>query len=326
MSESEFPIIEPDLQIEFYYRLQIINKQYLYYALSETIKRLDLSTIDRQLSEYVAPQLLKKVASYGLRGELFFPVPYVIESNPSLLGYYRLLFGISQKAFYNKGPFGAFKGLEEKGSVSPKIKPKIEDLCRSLIGTSQLLVDAVDNLSLSIVRDLQILTIGPQLRGGANTDIGAFATSTIFNLIKEIVSPYTKNVTSRTITIQNDSRRVVTIIFSSDPDISIMEMLDTGSRPLVSVEIKGGRDASNIHNRLGEAEKSHQKAKNNGFFEFWTIIGVDLDYTSAKKESPTTSRFFHFDRIQDPKTEEYRLFRDILSSLLSIQTNYKKEI
>lgn len=323
MIDSKFPILEPNLQIEFYFRLQIINQQYLSNALGETIKELDIFQIDKQLSEFVEPKYLKKVASFGLRGEIFFPVPYIIESNPKLLGYYRLLLGISQKAFYNKGPFGSFKGLEERGIISAKAKPCVSDLCYSLIGTSQIMVATLDNLSLSIVRDLQLLTIGPQLRGGANTDIGAFAADTIFELIKEIVYPYAIKVTNKEITIKNDSNRIVKLIFASDPDIKILETLGTGSRSLVSIEIKGGRDASNIHNRLGEAEKSHRKAKENGFFEFWTIIGVDLDYAPAKTESPTTSRFFNFDRIQDPKTEEYQLFRDLLSSLLSIQIDKK---
>ena len=319
MSDSKFPVLEPNLQIEFYFRLQIINQQYLSHALGETIKELDILQIDRQLSEFVEPIYIKKVASFGLRGEIFFPVPYIIESNPKLLGYYRLLLGISQKAFYNKGPFGLFKGLEERGIISARAKTYVPDLCFSLIGTSQLMVSALDNLSLSIVRDLQLLTIGPQLRGSVNTDIGAFAADTIFELIKEIVYPYAINVTKKEITIKNDSNRIVKLIFASDPDIRILETLATGSRSLVSIEIKGGRDASNIHNRLGEAEKSHRKAKENGFFEFWTITGVDLDYASAKTESPTTSRFFSFDHIQDPKTEEYQLFRELLSSLLSIQ-------
>ena len=32
-------------------------------------------------------------------------------------------------------------------------------------------------------------------------------------------------------------------------------------RPLVAIEVKAGTDASNIHNRIGEAEKSHLKAR-----------------------------------------------------------------
>jgi hypothetical protein len=88
----------------------------------------------------------------------------------------------------------------------------------------------------------------------------------------------------------------------------------------VSIEVKGGTDISNIHNRLGEAEKSHQKARNRGFFEFWTIVRCDVDPAMAARESPTTSRFFHLDRISDQKAPEHREFRDLLGSLLGIQT------
>jgi hypothetical protein len=70
----------------------------------------------------------------------------------------------------------------------------------------------------------------------------------------------------------NDSGRKITIAFSSDPDISISEQALNRQHPLVSIEIKGGTDYSNIHNRLGEAEKSHQNAKSSGFHQFWTIL------------------------------------------------------
>ena len=82
-----------------------------------------------------------------------------------------------------------------------------------------------------------------------------------------------------------------------------------------------GTDASNIHNRIGEAEKSHQKARSRGFREFWTIIRVDVDEVTARRESPTTSHFFHLDRISDRSTAEHQRFRDLLSSLVGIQTS-----
>jgi len=41
---------------------------------------------------------------------------------------------------------------------------------------------------------------------------------------------------------------------------------------IVAIEVKGGTDVSNAHNRAGEAEKSHTKAKGKGFRDFWTII------------------------------------------------------
>ncbi len=126
MKQPLLPVLNPDLQIAFHYKLKSINDQYLHQALSDTVKRLKIPDIDKQLAEYVNHESIKKVASYGLRGELFFPVPCIMESNPKLLGYYRLLYGISQKEFYNKGPFGAFKRLEEQGIITQKIKPLIE--------------------------------------------------------------------------------------------------------------------------------------------------------------------------------------------------------
>lgn len=315
----DFPALEPNLQISFYYRMQAVRDLYLNEALKKTIKVLDIKKVDSQLSEYVEQKYLRRVASFGLRGEIFFPVPFVIETNPFLLGYYRLLFGLSQKEFYNKGPFGKFKKLEELGEVPDKLKPIITALCNSLIKTAQMLVEGVDEVSLQIVHELQLLTIGPQLRGSENTRLGQEATRDVFALIKEIVSPYIKEKTKRTIIIENDSGRTVLIEFLSDPDIRITEKLETQMRPKVSIEIKGGTDASNIHNRLGEAEKSHQKARNRGFFEFWTIIRVNVDQTLAKRESPTTSQFFHLDLITDPDTQEYKKFKEILSSLIGIK-------
>jgi hypothetical protein len=319
MKQPLLPVLEPDLQIAFYHKLKSINDQYLYQALSDTIKNLSIPNIDKQLADYVDHESIKKVASYGLRGELFFPVPCIMESNPKLLGYYRLLLGISQKEFYNKGPFGAFKRLEEKGIISQKIRSQIEPLCISLIGTAEIMIDEIDDLSLTTIRDLQILTLGPQLRGGLNTEFGKNATDKIFKLLKSLVSPYLKSETDRALIIENDSNRIVTIEFSSDPDISIIEKIGSTNRPLVSIEIKSGKDKSNIHNRIGEAEKSHQKAKGKNFIEFWTMVRVDLDYAHAKRESPTTTRFFNIDQNQNPQNEEYQLFRDLLSSLLSIR-------
>ena len=89
MSDStlEIPVLEPNMQVDFYYRLKSLNELYLFYALSKTVAQLDLQIIDKQLHDYVDQKSLKKVASFGLRGEIFFPIPYTIENNPNLLGY-----------------------------------------------------------------------------------------------------------------------------------------------------------------------------------------------------------------------------------------------
>lgn len=112
---------------------------------------------------------------------------------------------------------------------------------------------------------------------------------------------------------------MVMIEFFNDPDVRIIEQLTTTTRPLVSIEIRGGTDRSNIHNRLGEAEKSHQKAKDRGFFQFWTIIRCEVDPVIARQESPTTTYFSNLDRIKDPATEEHRAFRELLGALVGIQ-------
>jgi hypothetical protein len=319
-SHNSLPALKPDLQISFYYRLQALQDLYLHNALKRTIEGMDIETLDDQLVQYVKPEYLKRIASFGLRGELFFAVPCIIEANPYLLGYYRLLLGISGKQFYDQGPFGRFKRFEVKGDLPDRLRSDISALCSSLVQTAQVLVDNIDDLTLSVIRDLQLLTLGAQLRGSRNTRIGQDAAQEVFELIHSIAEPYVKERTDRTIRIENDSHRLVLIVFSNDPDVRITEQLPSSTRPIVSIEIKGGKDASNIHNRLGEAEKSHVKASKRGFFEFWTIVRVDIDPSVAKAASPTTSRVFHLDRICDPETPEHKEFRETFCSLIGIQT------
>ena len=64
-------------------------------------------------------------------------------------------------------------------------------------------------------------------------------------------------------------------------------------RNVVAIEVKSGTDVSNIHNRIGEAEKSHQKARQRSFTECWTVVNVGrLDMAKARSESPSTDRFY----------------------------------
>ena len=323
--EVPLPVLRPDLQISFHYRLQSFRGLYLSDALGITVNRLNLDTVNRELDRYVAKAAVKKVAASGLRGERFFAVPSMIHANPYLVGYYRLLLGFSQKEFYNKGPFGGFKKPEEAGQVSLAAHPRVTGLCRSLIGSAELLVDGLDQLSLDAVHDLQLLTLGPQLRGSRNTKLGREADRQVYDLVKSAVEPYLKASTNRSLTISNDSGRIVQIDFASDPDIRIVQELASGERPLVAIEVKGGTDKSNVHNRLGEAEKSHQKAKARGFFEFWTILRLDVDASRATQESPTTTHFFHLDRIRTPSTREAKQFQELLSSLIGISSGRRRK-
>lgn len=96
-------------------------------------------------------------------------------------------------------------------------------------------------------------------------------------------------------------------------------MSQNSYRNIVSIEIKGGRDFSNIHNRLGEAEKSHQKAKNLGYVECWTIVNVDnIDFNKAREESPSTNRFYRISKLESGKGKEFEDFRNRIISLTGI--------
>jgi hypothetical protein len=308
---------DADLQISFYFRLKEIKTRYLQSALFSTIERLSVSDIDVDLKKRADPKVLNKLARFGIRAEVFLPVTTILQENPRLVGYYRLLYGISQKEFYKA--HGRIRRLEEGSGKRSYSEKEISDVVDLLFPIGEALVRGIDTVSQDIAHELQLLTLGPQLRGGRNTELGKAATARTFALIKEIVRGSIEKETENAISIINSAGRTVLIQFSSDPDIAITERLNSGDRKLVSIEIKGGTDYSNAHNRLGEAEKSHQKARQDGFFEFWTIVRVDLDPIIAKKESPTTSHFFNLDKIEEISTEDAKIFRDLLSSILSIK-------
>ena len=314
-----FPTLKPDVQIDFYRRLQGLKNSYLHEALKATVGQTDLALLDKELRQHAPSNSLRKIASFGLRGELFFPVPCLLQKRPSLLGYYRLLYGFSQKEFYRHGALGPFKRMEERNELTESTKPQIVKLCKSLAKAGRVFVENLEDLSIQTVRDLQMMTLGAQLRGSRNTRLGKTATAEVFGLIEGLVGPYIESKTPQALELSNDSGRKVSVLFSSDPDIAITEELPTGVRSLVSIEIKGGTDVSNIHNRIGEAEKSHQKARHQGFFELWTILGADVDPETASSESPTTTRFYALSKLRDEASTEHKDFRDQLHSAIGIK-------
>jgi hypothetical protein len=201
-AQMEFPVLKPTGQINFYSRLQAVKKRYLHEALKETIAAatFDLRALDEELASFVEPAHLKQLASFHLRGEAFFAVPYLLVHNPFLLGYYRLLYGFSCKAFYEQGPFKRFQRLENDGLVESRIEPQIPSLCRTLCATGSLLVELIEDVSLATVNELQILTLGAQFRGSGNVKVGQNATDSFFSFLKDLLSPYNPQVKGRQLT------------------------------------------------------------------------------------------------------------------------------
>jgi len=240
-----------------------------------------------------------------------------------LLAYYRLLLGYSKKEFYTKATgAGVFVRMEEDGIISPAVASDLEEFCKALIMASCELVEGIgpERLSRNLLDDLTLLTLGPQLRGGMNNRIGIAATAKVFEVIHAIVSHAAISADSTKIIITNAAGRDVFIEFASDPDIIIREeMAGVTVRRIVAIEVKGGKDYSNIHNRIGEAEKSHQKAKGAGYKECWTIINVEnLDMTKAKKESPTTDTFYTISALLSGTGASFENFRSQIISLCGI--------
>jgi len=317
---SDFPILSPALQLGFYERLERAQRELLLPALLEEVGQLDIGRLDKQLLEFAGGERLSFVARRGLRGELVFPIPYVLSSKPTLIGYYRLLLGFSQKEFY-KGPFSRFKKMENDGVLTEATGDLLKPLCESLIESSWILVNGLPDLSQDTLKSLTLLTLGPQFRGSRNVNLGIEAIRTVFALTKAIVSDRIKDEGPAYLEVTSAAGRVYRIEFAPDPDIAIRQVLEDGSyRNRIAIEVKGGTDFSNIRNRLGEAEKSHQKAKGDNFTQFWTVVNVAANIESSvwKQETPTTNELFYLEQITDVRSNEYARFREYLVSELGI--------
>lgn len=316
-------IPSPELQIDFSVSLAQIRGLYLQEALSETVRQMAISQIDRELAEMVPEKSLSSLASHGLRGELLFAVPSVLTANPRLLGYYRLLLGFSQKEFYSsRFNVTCFRGMEFKGRINKIAAPLVLDLCRALIASACGLLDGIGAVRISreLLDDLTLLTLGPQLRGGANVIRGARSIQVVFRVIHDIVEPFIVDSGLTHITIENAAKRRVLIEFAPDPDIIIRDEMTKGNyRNIIAIEVKGGTDFSNIHNRIGEAEKSHQKARKLGYTECWTVVNVDrIDVTMARQESPSTNRFYRLSQLESRQGAEFEDFRNRLVAMIGI--------
>lgn len=315
----------PDGQIEFAIALASLRGLYLQDALLRTVKNLLIPDIDKELAAHVPSHSLSILAAHGFRGEMVFPVPVVLQANPRLLGYYRLLYGYSQKEFYSTANgLGRFKSMEERGTIRKDIAAEVGTLATALCEAGALLVEGIGmaKISASLLDDLTLLTLGPQLRGGANVRKGAAGIRTVFNAIHKIVADAVTAVSGSRMEIRNATGRTVLIEFAADPDIIIREEMRPGIyRQIIAIEVKAGSDFSNIHNRIGETEKSHQKAKGTGYAECWTVVNVDkIDMAMARRESPSTNRFYRISDLVSGRGNDYQDFRDRVVSLTGIMS------
>ena len=277
-------------------------------ALGEALADIEPNLLKRELSIFIPTDAQRALAAAGIRDEHVFPTPAILERKPTLLGYYRLLLGVPQKTFYRAD--SRFKSMESRGALNENQKKGLPLLCKALSGgLAELVRQMSPGITQRDVAELPLLTLGAQFQGSNNNTIGK----------REIVKNHITYEQQGKITIKNSAGRTVVIALAADPDVRIQEEFSGKLQNKVAIEIKGGTDKSNAHNRAGEAEKSHQKARGEGFRDFWTIIakkGLDID--KLKKESPTTNSWFDAAQVLGREGEDWEEFRNRIAGQVGI--------
>lgn len=263
-------------------------------ALMPVLGQVDPDLVAAEMKRHSPRSARKVLAASGIRDEFVFATPCVLEAGPSLLGYYRLLLGVSQKAFYtSETGLHRYKRMETHDLLKHEWIAELPDLCSAL---NEQLAELVNQLSPQVtqqdVDQLPLLTLGSQLDGSLRVDIGKKATEEVFVAIREVVEKSIISETTKSLTVLNSSGRTVRIVLAADPDVAFYEDIGGKEELQVALEIKGGTDRSNAHNRAGEAEKSHQKVKTTAR-DFWTIIALKgVNPQQLALESPTTRRWY----------------------------------
>lgn len=314
---------DPTLQIEFATLLDGARSLVLAEALRETVGSLSAKTIDQELAQFVDDSALTRIASFGSRGEVIFPVPSLLTEKPSLIGYYRLLYGYSQKQFYTSATgCSPFKAMETRGVLTPAAAGKLPDLCKAFATAGSKLLNGLGDKAryATLFQELALLTLGAQFRGGANNQRGAAGIRTVFEVVRKVVSAGIVSEGESLIEVKNAAGKRVSIEIAADPDIFIYTILENGDqRPIVAIEVKAGEDHSNIWNRIGEAEKSHQQAKARGVTECWTIINDDkAGLEKLRMSSPTTNRFYQLLELADSASEQFSDFAPRVRDMIGL--------
>ena len=314
-------VVSGSRQVSSHQLLLRSRKKWLIDALREAASGTDPNQLKSDLSDLVPVDVQAILAGAGIRDEEVFPTPTLLAEKPTLLGYYRLLLGMSQKSFYGKeAGLGRFKSMETSGMLRQAQRECLDQLCLMLTDALSEMIRRFSPIPTTRdIQELPLLTLGAQFQGQRNVLIGQEATTDVFIAILDIVKPHIRHRSDRRVEILNASNRKVVIALSHDPDVRIQEEFGDHFRNKVAMEIKGGTDFSNIHNRAGEAEKSHQKAKLEGYRDYWTIIMMkSVSLTRLHEESPTTNSWFDAAQVLGQQGPDWNEFRSRVADAVGI--------
>jgi hypothetical protein len=318
------PVRCPSLrrQIAFHQLLVAARKTWLQGALSDALRHADPAVVKEQMLRFAPTDALRRLAAANIRDEQVFPVPVVLESKPTLVGYYRLLAGVPQKSFYagNTG-MARFKSMETAGVLNRRQSEMLPAFCRAMCDAIAELVRQISPLmKMEDVAELPLLTLGAQFQGANNNRIGQQATKDVFLVIGNLTESANPERSRNRIVLKNNSGSTVIISLAADPDVRIQIQQGDSTRNKLAIEIKGGTDKSNAHNRAGEAEKSHQKARAQDYRECWTLISLaGMTKAKLRAESPTTDQWFDVAQVLAGEGEDSREFRSRLADILGIR-------
>lgn len=311
---NQLLVPEPYKQAQFHASLTAARNKWLMDALNEVMQHVKPSALAREVAQFVPSQSRQVLQKLGIREERVFALPIVLRERPTLLGYYRLLLGISQKQFYSsRTGLTSFRPMETKGALGSSQMESLDELCYAMAKATMDLLGRVERtFEARDVEDLQLLALGVQFDGAYRNQIGQDAVEDAFAAIRGMVESHIQSETARRITVRNAAGREVTIALASDPDVGIVEHTREGrALEKVAIEIKGGLDGSNAYNRAGEAEKSHIKAKAAGYRDFWTVIDTEnADSATVRSGSPTTQSWYELLDIQARRGRSWEEFRD----------------
>lgn len=316
---SDLRPLKADRAVDLYARLIEARPLYLQPALAHAIEDVGVDVIDGELRAVVSSSALTSLAKMGIRGERVFPTPSILRARPPLIAYYRMLLGLSQKAFSQTYGYGRFTRAERTGTFTASTEAELPALCQMFADALETLVSELGAFTDHDLHELTLLTLGSTFQGSRNVEIGQVATKGVFDVIRDILEPYITSEDDTRLSVKNAAGRKVTVLFGADPDVRIDTEVQGSPEPILAVEIKGGTDRSNVHNRAGEAEKSHLKARADGYQHRWTIISLTgVKEPSVNQESPSTTLVFDVSQVLAESGPHYEEFKRQIEHLLGL--------
>jgi hypothetical protein len=207
--------------------LSAARKTWTIDALSTVLFQVDPQTLKQQIMTYVPTDIQQILAGQGILDAHVFPTPVVLEEQPTLVGYYRLLTGVGQKGFYRGGTgMGPFQRMENHGLLVPATHALLPEFCLVMADVLVELIRAIaPTLTSRDIHELQLLTLGSNFYGSANNVIGQTATTGVLDAIAEALTEYVTARTARTLTINMPDGRTYRVALASDPDVALQEMV-----------------------------------------------------------------------------------------------------